>query len=35
MGILVLRAKVTESADNSDPTSFMNTITGLKHIFTL
>jgi hypothetical protein len=30
-------AKVTESADNSDPTSFMNTITAneLKHIFTL
>jgi hypothetical protein len=29
-------AKVTESADNSDPT-FMNTITAneLKHIFTL
>jgi hypothetical protein len=30
-------AKVTESADNSDPTPFMNTITAneLKHIFTL
>jgi hypothetical protein len=36
-GTIMRSAKVTESADNSDPTPFMNTITAneLKHIFTL